>query len=406
MTAQSNGLDAIYHNEWVKAELAYVRQIIQQLLAEEARHSPLVADALANLTAASGKMLRPLLVLFGARAGSAADYTSSPPAAFVLDKRILLRQTGNYLRMLRSQSPESLSDRTFQDWKTKIPVPGALPNRIYLLAAALEILHLATLVHDDVIDESPLRRGLPSARQLIGDRQAVLLGDLLLTLCFALVNDSASPEDSKGQTGLMLAAMVRLMVRSEFLQASDRAGLAGVIDAPSLRHYIRVISGKTALLFALSLSSGASECKANPPILDALRRAGYNLGLAFQIKDDLLDYQLGNQCFGKPCGQDLRDGQISIPTIAALRNRDSKTAGARAELKQLLLDFHAGDETCFDRIHVLIEQLGGFSQAIILANQYLERARLDLAEVAKSQKIANLGQMFNVLVEFFAARDY
>ncbi|MBU0935826.1 MAG: polyprenyl synthetase family protein [Spirochaetes bacterium] len=408
MQSNNSGLDPVYKHAGVRAELAYVRQIIDYLFAQEAAFAPLIEPALKNLSAASGKMLRPLMVLLGARAGkgSVCDYGAAELRPEALDVSILSRQTSNYLGLMQGREINRKTDGQFLQWKNQAAFPGGLPNRIYLLAAALEILHSATLVHDDVIDESPLRRGLPSAHRLLGNNLAVLLGDLLLTLCFALVNDTAETNTGSSHTGRLISGMVRVMVRSEFLQAAERQNLPALLANPGRRNYTRIISGKTAVLFALSLSSGAGEMGADKNTLDALRRAGYNMGLAFQIQDDLLDFDIGNQAFGKPAGQDLRARQLSLSVIEALRNNAPAARSDVNVLRRHVLAFAEGSDDNLAEIVVLIDRLGGFAAARAEADRHLERAAAELERIKAGRNIDQVAEHLETLRTFFGQRRH
>ena len=184
-------------------------------------------------------------------------------------------------------------------------------ERMHRLAAAMEILHIATLVHDDIIDESPLRRGVPTIQTTDGVKKAVLAGDYLFTRCFRLVADFSSTETSS-----LFASAVGRICESEMAQARD-TGL-------SLRWYRRKITGKTALLFLLSLSSGATESEADPALVQNLRAAGYGIGMSFQIVDDILDYTSAVRHLGKPTGNDTGSGLVTLPLIMAAESGDPR----------------------------------------------------------------------------------
>ena len=141
---------------------------------------------------------------------------------------------------------------------------GKIQEKHYKLAAALEMLHMATLVHDDVIDDSPLRRGLPAIHTVYGKRDAVLIGDFLLSRCFILTAEYTSP-----QNALYLAKIIAVICSMEIEQNNDRWK-----SNTSMRSYIRKIMGKSALLFSLACYVGAEEAKAPAEICGRLRRIG------------------------------------------------------------------------------------------------------------------------------------
>lgn len=186
---------------------------------------------------------------------------------------------------------------------------GAFSPRLYDLAAAVELLHLATLVHDDLVDQAPTRRGRPSLAAAQGPGRAVLYGDLFFAAAFDLASEAASPE-----TARQLARLVRFMAGSEILQEEERFRVQ-----VSPRQQRRKLIGKTAALFSLSCSAGAREGGLSPADQALYRRFGYHLGLAFQMQDDLLDYEGTAAELGKPAGHDLCRGLFTLPVHYALQ---------------------------------------------------------------------------------------
>ena len=185
---------------------------------------------------------------------------------------------------------------------------GKVQEKHYKLAAALEMLHMATLIHDDVIDDSPLRRGQPAVHTRYGKRDAVLIGDFLLSRCFILTAEYTSP-----QNALNLARIVAVICTMEIEQNNDR-----FTNNVSLRNYLRKIMGKSALLFSLACYTGACEADAPKAVCERLRRIGYNIGIAFQIIDDILDYSGNEELVRKPLGNDITAGLVTLPLICAL----------------------------------------------------------------------------------------
>lgn len=177
-------------------------------------------------------------------------------------------------------------------------------ERIYRLAAGVEILHLATLIHDDIIDESPVRRGKPSVYVAEGVKRAVLLGDLLFTHCFQLSSDFLKPE-----TNRLLASSLNIICKAEIEEEHSLF--------TTKRRYIRGICGKTALLFLLAASIGAWENDCGPETVAKLRFAGYGMGMSFQILDDILDFSTDQRGLGKPGTMDLKSGIATLPLIIA-----------------------------------------------------------------------------------------
>jgi heptaprenyl diphosphate synthase len=239
---------------------------------------------------------------------------------------------------------------------------GRPQEKHYTLAAALEMLHMATLIHDDVIDDSPLRRGLPSMHIRYGKQDAVLIGDFLLSNCFLLTATYTSPRNA-----LNLARLVSTICTMEIEQNNDRFRCN-----VSLRGYLRKIMGKSALLFSLACFAGAHEAKASLEVCARLRRIGYNIGLAFQIIDDILDYSGNQDMVRKPLGNDITAGLVTLPALCALPLDTSGT----------LRDIFSRDTFTADEgkvIFSLVRSCGGVEAANCYAQKYTHRA---LGEIA------------------------
>ena len=194
--------------------------------------------------------------------------------------------------------------------------PASRHQAARALAQAGELVHSSTLLHDDVIDLGEQRRGRPAARVLYGNGASVLGGDLLLVEALALVEGAGVPG-----AFVPLLDVLRSMVNAEALQLE----LRGRTDV-SIDDYFRVCLGKTAALFEWVLEAGARAGGANPPQVAALGRYGRELGVAFQLVDDLLDLTGDSHAVGKSVLQDIRQGTITYPTIAALREEPELAA--------------------------------------------------------------------------------
>jgi len=183
-------------------------------------------------------------------------------------------------------------------------------NLDYLLpmAAAIEILHTATLVHDDVIDKSPVRRGRPTIYQVRGEEKAILLGDYLLAKAEELVADTQNIRVVKlfGQTLSTISS-------GELRQSFNAFSLKQTRE-----QYFQTISSKTAALIALATESGAILSGAPENLVNELKLYGYNLGIAFQIVDDILDFTGTEEEMGKPAGSDLAQGTLTLPAMLLL----------------------------------------------------------------------------------------
>jgi heptaprenyl diphosphate synthase len=236
-------------------------------------------------------------------------------------------------------------------------------SRVRRAAAAVEMLHMATLVHDDIIDEATVRRGIQTLHALAGTKTAVLTGDWLFAGAFSLVAEFADMESARD-----LAALVARICAGEIRQAADRYR----VD-PSLRRYLRTIAGKTAVLFSLSFHVGARESGCAPAVRDTLRRLGYSLGMGFQVIDDILDLEGTAAQTGKPTGSDLAQGIFTLPVVLGLRADDGRLAEALARSPYSPADLA--------RIVGLISDRGGLEGARRVARAYTERSQREIARL-------------------------
>ncbi|MFW5690164.1 MAG: polyprenyl synthetase family protein [Spirochaetota bacterium] len=268
-------------------------------------------------------------------------------------------------------------------WAGKTGPDEAASERLIQIAAAVETLHLATLIHDDVIDEADTRRGRPALHTLYGRRQAVLMGDYLLSRCFSMIAAGTERENA-----LRLAAATGHLVRGEINQMFDAAE-----GRFSRRSYLRRIAGKTAMLFGLSLVTGAAETKAKRREIALLARAGYNLGIAFQIIDDILDFTSQTETLGKPVAADLRAGIYNLPVIEAVR-RDDRIRAAVVPPPASESEARAAVE--------LIRAAGGVDRARESAARYTERAHEAISRLSSRPQRVALEHVAGRLLE----RDY
>lgn len=185
-------------------------------------------------------------------------------------------------------------------------------DRMANLAAATELVHMASLVHDDVVDETRERRGASTASEVYGNKISVLGGDYLLSKAFHLLSMHGSPEIFKALSGTAVQ-----MTESEMLQASGEGDLS-VWEA----HYWRIIHGKTADFLGSCCECGALLAGADQQTRESLREYGIQLGLAFQITDDVLDIAGDRALTGKETGTDLMHGKFTLPVLLALRDGD------------------------------------------------------------------------------------
>lgn len=200
---------------------------------------------------------------------------------------------------------------------------GVQGEQLVRLAAVIEFLHTATLLHDDVVDTSALRRGKPTANQQWGNAPSVLVGDFFYSRAFQMMVDIGSlPVMS------VLAQATNVIAEGEVLQ------LANVRNAALTQaDYYAVIRGKTAMLFAAAAHSAAELAEAEPELTQAMHQYGIELGMAFQIQDDILDYLGDTEVLGKAAGDDLAEGKVTLPLIYTLTDCDDQ---ARAKLVAII----------------------------------------------------------------------
>jgi octaprenyl-diphosphate synthase len=199
-------------------------------------------------------------------------------------------------------------------------------DKVVPLSAAVELIHSATLLHDDVMDEGEERRGRPASRVLWGNLASVLSGDLLLTSALQLVQRAGVP----GALDDTLATM-QALIGGEVAQLKARGR-----DDLGIDGYLEIARGKTASLFACACRLGARAGGARPEVIEAAGRFGDRVGIAFQIVDDVLDLEGVPHEVGKRLGHDLAEGKTTLPLALALNH-------ASADLRPLLVDARAGD---------------------------------------------------------------
>ncbi|WP_139904655.1 polyprenyl synthetase family protein [Clostridium thermarum] len=227
---------------------------------------------------------------------------------------------------------------------------------IHTLAAVLEMIHMATLVHDDVIDEATLRRGNETIQHKYGKNFAVYVGDYLFCLCFNLL----SKIESVKNTEMDAMAMARICI-GEIDQFESRFK-----SDVTVKKYLRRISYKTAELFSLSFYTGAIEGKCDKKLTRKLTNIGHNIGMAFQIIDDLLDFFGDEKTVGKPVCSDLKQGLYTLPVIYGFQTKDER-------LMELLSKGNFDDDNIKEIISILSEN-GCFERTRKLAHTYTEKA--------------------------------
>ena len=190
------------------------------------------------------------------------------------------------------------------------------------LAACVELIHSATLLHDDVIDESKLRRGSQTTNSIWGNQSSILVGDYLLSRCFEMMVEDGDLEILK-----LLSSTSAKIAQGEVMQLQHK-GEADLLEET----YIDIINLKTASLFSASTKTGAYLSKSNEKEKKALESYGKNLGLAFQIADDALDYYAKEKLFGKEIGKDFFEGKVTLPLISIFQKGNDKEKSYLSEI--------------------------------------------------------------------------
>lgn len=241
-------------------------------------------------------------------------------------------------------------------------------EQAYAIAAALEVLHMATLIHDDVIDESAKRRGQETMNSAYGNKIAVYTGDYLFTVCFRLL------EKYQGEmAGLQLNTngMERILLGE--LNQMDRKYDTNM----RMRDYLTQIQGKTAQLFALSCYSGAHQTDRGKKFANQAYQIGSNIGMAFQIMDDILDFVSDEQKTGKPILQDVRNGIYTAPVIYARMKRE-------AEVRALLEKGASITDKEIEKMYEIVLESGGLAEAKKLAKKYTKKALKQIKNLPES----------------------
>lgn len=254
-------------------------------------------------------------------------------------------------------------------------------------AAAVELLHNATLLHDDVADDSPVRRGVPTVMSILGGRASVLLGDYWLVK--GMENILAS-RNSSDKVIRIFASTLTDLAEGELLQL-QKAETGDTLE----KDYYRIIYDKTASLFVASAASGAISVSATEEKMSAARTYAKCLGVAFQIRDDIFDYE-ENAEIGKPVGLDLKEKKITLPLLGALA-KAGEERGREIRRKLCRIDDHPeyGGE-----IIEFVKSEGGIEYARKRLYEYVDNARIALRPFGNLQEV----EMLCEIAEFTADR--
>lgn len=238
-------------------------------------------------------------------------------------------------------------------------------------AAATELLHNATLMHDDVADDSSLRRGRPTLRAMYGPSVAVLVGDFWLSKAVRMVYDTSMRDKAIECFSQTLSALAE----GEIFQMEK----AETCDT-SEEDYIRIITCKTASLFTAAGTTAAASVGADERLIEAAKEYSNCFGIAFQIKDDILDYA-GTPELGKPLGSDLKEQKITLPLLGAFYNSSSEE---ESRVRSGLRDIHVHPEYC-SQISSFVSSKGGIDYAAGRLERYIDQAKGALDLVPSSQ---------------------
>jgi octaprenyl-diphosphate synthase len=247
---------------------------------------------------------------------------------------------------------------------------GPVKPALVRMAAVVEMIHTATLVHDDVIDMAKTRRGRPSINVVWGNHTSVLAGDWLYMQAFQV----ALRERNFPILDLLMT-LTQMMVEGELLQL-ERIGKIAVTEAD----YMELIDRKTASLFSACARLGAISSGADEATESRLGEYAWNLGIAFQLVDDILDFTSREKILGKPVGNDLREGKVTLPLIYALESAEPEE---RRLVETVLTDGNY-DQVPFAKVLQILNRHGGIERAQQKAQTFTETARAIIAEFPDS----------------------
>lgn len=260
---------------------------------------------------------------------------------------------------------------------------GEVSERTYRGASVIELIHTATLVHDDVVDDSNRRRGFFSINALWKNKIAVLVGDFLLSKGMLMCIDNNDFDLLK-----IISVAVREMSEGELLQI-EKARKLDITEEV----YYEIIRQKTATLIAACCSLGAASVKPNTEEVDKMRRFGELIGMAFQIKDDLFDY--GEEKIGKPTGIDIKEQKMTLPLINTLNNCSKKE---RDWLINSIKKYNK-DKKRVKEVIVFVKEKGGLDYAITKMKEFQQEALMLLEKYPDTPYKHSLNLMVNYVID-------
>ena len=262
-------------------------------------------------------------------------------------------------------------------------------KEIIPLAAALEMIHMASLIHDDVVDQADTRRGKGTINALYGDGYAVYVGDYVLTCAIEIVRQQ--PNSNR-----LLQIMADLSIEMSLGEVEQ---LRSAFDIKqTVEDYNYRIDRKTALLMATSCQAAAVASGASEEEIDIFYKIGYNLGMEFQIRDDILDMRSNTKKLGKPAGSDLAHGIMTLPTILVLQQDFAE----KEELLQLIENRFSGGQSEVERAIAIIIKQGGLEEASVYADGYLAQAKAYISQLPEFKR----KKMLLSGVDYFKERTF
>jgi len=263
-------------------------------------------------------------------------------------------------------------------------ISGGVTDRTYRGATLVELLHTATLIHDDVVDDANKRRGMWSINALFKNKVAVLMGDYLLSRGL-MISVDGKDYDFLGVT----TNAVKRMSEGELLQIQKTRKLD--IDEET---YFKVISDKTASLLETCCSIGAMSTTDNKDYIEAMRNFGHSLGMSFQIRDDILDYEGKSNLIGKPVGGDIKEKKITLPLIYSL-NKVSKSEASR--IRKILKN--GNDKTKVKDVMQFVHENNGIDYALKVAQKYSDEAKNSLNIFPDSDTKSSMQQLVDFVTQ-------
>ncbi len=251
------------------------------------------------------------------------------------------------------------------------------------LATVIEFLHTATLLHDDVVDTSDMRRGNPTANEKWGNAPSVLVGDFLYSRSFQMMVELENLKVMK-----ILSNSTCVIAEGEVLQLVNSKN-----PDTTEEQYMDVIKGKTAMLFEASTHSAAVLCNANPEQENALKEYGHHLGMAFQLVDDVLDYEGDAETMGKNVGDDLAEGKATLPLIHAMR------VGSDDQIKLIRKAIRKGGLEDIDAILEIVNSCGSLDYTKQIARKHVELAQQSLSLLDDSDAKEALHHLARIAIE-------